>query len=217
MVHKPVYRVTAIENYRRWISGDFFVKKEWEGLSDVECYIESIKPFESEATKIGTAFHKALELAKHESAHDQLTADEYTFDFSEIDLDVDVLPGSNEITGFIDMGDYLIRGTIDAVDSKGIIDYKTSSSAYEFDKYHKSAQWKLYLIMHKMNTFTYKFFRLKEVDCFVHKIIEYHEHKEFAYPTMYKEMKVLTDDFHSFAKSNKQVFDLVNQNPKAVF
>ena len=115
---------------------------------------------ETEAMRIGTAFHKVLETAPEEGALSQAKADGFTFRF---DLDDTLsMPSVRELKTereYLVNGErVLLVGKVDAVHPPRVDDHKFTLGQFEVEKYTEAYQWRMYLSMFECDTFRYNVF-----------------------------------------------------------
>lgn len=115
---------------------------------------------ETEAMRIGTAFHSVLETAPEEAALSTATANGYTFLF-ELD-DVLSMPAIREYKEervyIIDGERVTLVGKVDTVALGRVDDHKFTLSPFDCEKYLSAYQWRMYLSMFECGTFRYNVF-----------------------------------------------------------
>lgn len=103
----------------------------------------------------GNAVHKMIELG----LHDKVTVNGFYIK-SDIDVELDY-PDVRELWVNGNIGEYNIKGRIDAASATIAHDVKTTSSPIDFDKYINSIQWKMYCLLGKYDKFIYDIFQIK--------------------------------------------------------
>lgn len=182
---KRLVRVTQLESFRKYITGDEgkdkFVVSEQDVIDSITGVFTG-----NEMTRIGTAFHRIVEgdtanVKKvdngkrkflhygKEETEDVPAGREFNIDGYPVTLDInqckvalaykDEYPSAfHEIREFMDMGDIVITGCADMIDGFEIRDIKTKFSPPEDNMYIDSAQWRYYLEMFGADTFHFDLF-----------------------------------------------------------
>lgn len=180
-MEKPLLRVTQLEKFRRFISGEY----EYETEQDV---IDTVTgEFKGNAyTYIGTAFHRIVEgdtdgVVKAEAGERKFMyygkeASEpvpcgrtFDIDGNNVTLDVpqcyvaldykDEHPDAfHEIREWLDFGDVVVTGCADMIDGMEIRDIKTKFSIPSDKDYINSCQWRYYLELFGADTFHFDLF-----------------------------------------------------------
>lgn len=144
--------VSAVEALRRW---ETRVPFENEDEPTWEVFLADLEAPPNPKMLAGTAFHEALENAEVGEVS-ELEADDYVFDFSEFD-GVIALPTVREVSFAKTYGNLRLGATCDGLGS-GITDYKLKFSSFDAEQYMESCQWRFYLDMSGMDSFTYQVF-----------------------------------------------------------
>lgn len=144
--------VTDLETYRE------YVRSPAKDLAWVLGRLRRKTP-PSDAMLAGRAFHRALERIQRGGAVDEVSMDGFTFRFqADIDLDLPVIREtrirSDIQTGH---GPVTLSGIIDAQFWDTIYDHKLAAWM-DLDNYHRSYQWRCYLVMSGANRFVYNIF-----------------------------------------------------------
>lgn len=188
--------VSNLDLYRTW--------RESEEL-DLDWIIQIIKgPFEqTPAMRAGEALHKALE----EQADGEigiLRHGKYSFDFNfcaDCEIEQVSLAG-RELRVSQEYGDLLVRGRVDAVIGKTVIDYK-STSQFDADRLMFGYQWRFYLDMMQADRFRWEVFVMKETDDpFDYVISDVHRLEQARYPDLHEDCMKLAADYAGFAKQH---------------
>ena len=187
MKHVPLIRVTQLEKFRRFISGEYEYETE-QGV--IDCITQEFTG--NEQTRIGTAFHSIVETGK--PLCEKVTAGERSFlyygkeqkepvpcgckfniDGYNVVLDVNqcqvALDYRNEYSNayheirlYKDFGDAVITGCADMIDGMEIRDIKTKYSYPSDVDYINSCQWKFYLELFQANVFHFDLFVFEGYD-----------------------------------------------------
>jgi hypothetical protein len=148
-------RVSNIEAYRLW--------KHWQPLhdEDVEPTIDDLvrkimldEP--TEPMKVGTALHKALELA---SAGDveELAADGYRFVLGDGEV---IVPETREHRSTRLYGDLTVTGKADGIAGSTVIDHK-ATKRFDAERYLDGYSWRFYLDIFGCDVFQWNVFEVK--------------------------------------------------------
>ena len=178
---KPLLRVTQLEKFRRYISGDYEYETE-------QAVIDTITgEFTGNAyTWIGTAFHrivegntdgviKAPEGERHFLYYGNDKTDPVpcgrTFDVEGNPVTLDIPQcqvaiayknehpqAFHEIRQWKDYGEVIITGQADIIDGLEIRDIKTKYSTPDDKDYINSCQWRFYLDLFELDTFHFDLF-----------------------------------------------------------
>lgn len=181
VLNKPLVRVTMLEKFRRYMSGDYEFETEQNVIDTIT------KEFQgNEYTRIGTAFHRIVEegtpvcekvsagtrrfLFYGKEAEEPVPAGRaFDVDGFKVSLDVpqckvalnyrDMYPDAwHEIRLYKDYGRALVTGCADVVDGIEIRDIKTKYSEPNDADYINSVQWRYYLDLFNMNVFHFDLF-----------------------------------------------------------
>lgn len=181
MKHVPLIRVTQLEKFRRFISGEY----EYETEQDViDCITQEFTG--NEQTRIGTAFHSIVETGKplcekvpagersflyygKEQKEPVPCGRKFNIDGYNVVLDVNQYqvaldyrnehPNAyHEIRLYKDFGDAIITGCADMIDGMEIRDIKTKYSYPSDIDYINSCQWKFYLELFQVDVFYFDLF-----------------------------------------------------------
>jgi hypothetical protein len=187
-------RVTEVESFRIW-KGDEDLDLGWI-LSRLRDRVES------EAMRVGTAFHKALELGSV-GDYDMLSGDGYLF---HVNADITLeLPTIREVRTGKQYGDLTVSGQVDAIDGRIIYDHKTTKQ-FDADRYMESYQWRYYLDLFDADAFRYNVFVLKETDDpKVYVVSDFHRLEQRRYPDLHADCERLAGQFAEFAREHLTV------------
>jgi hypothetical protein len=152
----------------------------------------------TEAMQAGTALHEALEHAI-EGELGVLASGDYRFDIN-CDCQV-ILPTVRELSVQKVYGDLEVRGRVDGIIGKTIIDYK-STGQFDADRLMSGAQWKLYLDMMEADTFKWQVFVISEFGPpFCYEVKQVHELTQVRYPGMHEDCENLAREYSEFMKT----------------
>lgn len=183
---KKLIRVTQIESFRKFITGDEdrdrFVVTEQQVIDGITGVFTG-----NEQTRIGTAFHRIVEgdtsnvekigegfrtfLYYGKEVQEPVPAGrKFNIDGYEVCLDIpqcklalkykEEFPDAfHEIREYMNIGDYVITGCADMIDGFEIRDIKTKYSQINDNDYINSSQWRLYLEMFGAETFHFDLFQ----------------------------------------------------------
>lgn len=187
MKHVPLIRVTQLEKFRRFISGEYEYETE-QGV--IDCITQEFTG--NEYTRIGTAFHSIVETGK--PLCEKVPAGERSFlyygkeqkepvpggrkfnidgynvvlDINQCQIALDYrneYPNAyHEIRLYKDFGDAVITGCADMIDGMEIRDIKTKYSYPSDVDYINSYQWKFYLELFQANVFHFDLFVFEGYD-----------------------------------------------------
>lgn len=181
--------VTSLDIFRTWRAEDDL---------DLEWLIARLKGGEdTEAMRIGKAFHSAMESATGEL--DSLFSGEYRFDFN-CDCAIPQ-PSCRELATQRQYGDLLVRGRVDAITGKEVTDYK-STQQFDPDRLMSGYQWRFYLDMLECDSFVWKVFVIREFGgprSF--EVRDVHTLKQKRYPDLHADCERLAGDYLRFAST----------------
>lgn len=156
---------------------------------------------QTEAMKVGEAFHKALELAGL-CETDSLEAMGHRFEFLK-DCEVELAP-ARELSLTKEYGDLLVRGRVDCITGPLVLDYK-STSQFDPDRLMAGYQWRFYLDMAKADRFRWDVFVLRETDDpKIYSISDFHRLEQWRYPELAEDCGKLAAEYSAFAKEHLQ-------------
>lgn len=177
----PLVRVTLLEKFRRFISGNYEYETE---QNVIDCITQEFTG--NELTRIGTAFHRIIEEGSPQC--EKIASGERTFlyygkeqketvpcgrifdiDGYGVVLDVsqckvalayrNEYPNAfHEIRLYKDFGDAVVTGCADLIDGIEIRDTKTKYSYPSDSDYINSCQWRFYLELFKADVFHFDLF-----------------------------------------------------------
>jgi hypothetical protein len=148
---------------------------------------------ETEAMRLGQAFHAALELADG-------TADTLIYDGVQFDINCDceiTVPTVREMPIEKMYGNLIVRGRVDGLVGSEVIDYKTTER-FDADRLMEGYQWRFYLDMLKADSFCWKVFVLRPFGL-GYEVREFHTLRQKRYPGMSQDCADLAADFERFA------------------
>lgn len=182
-------RVSHIETFRRWRLD------ESQDAADLVARLTDFQP--SEAMEAGTAFHKALELAKP-GEYSVLTANGYTF---RLDDDAAIaLPSVRELRCGANYGPLHVSGQVDALFGKRIEDHKTTAN-FNADSYLEGCQWRFYLDIFGCDVFRWNVFEVTPVrgQDKTYVVDPPHLLEQFRYPGLHDDCMALAAGYYEFA------------------
>lgn len=180
-------RVSNIETFRRWKND------ESASLEDLIARLVAFEP--NEKMLAGTAFHKALELAKP-GDYDTLYANGYTFHLPDVEL---ALPDIRELRAFGNYGPLRVGGQVDALHGKTVTDHKTTAR-FEPESYLEGYQWRFYLDLFGADVFVWNVFEITEVKPMVYQVAEPNTLQQHRYPGMHDDCMRLALEFYEVTK-----------------
>lgn len=182
-------RVSNIESFRRWREA------EDQTVEDLVHWLTTDEP--SEAMLAGTAFHKALELARP-GDYDTLQALGYTFHLPDCEL---ALPEVRELRAYGSYGPLQVTGQVDGMEGRRVDDHKTTSR-FDAERYLAGYQWRFYLDIFGADVFRWNVFELKELEPKVYRVSSPQLLETFRYPGLHDDCARLAADFYEFARQH---------------
>lgn len=164
-------RVTQLEQFRKWMTGCFYVNEQ----SVIDSLSGDFKG--NNKTRIGTAGHKVVELGLccsfmgYEDKHLVQVDDEYASLYNMKQLEI-LLHHRDSINGAFHEQKYgkefqtknypiYVGGTIDIIHGITLRDNKFVFSTPDYSNYTESQQWKLYLEFMELDIFYFDLFEFK--------------------------------------------------------
>lgn len=192
-------RVSNIEAYRQWINWQpLFDGQEEPTVEDLVRFITVDEP--SEAMLAGTAFHKAMELAK-DGEHVSFEANGYRFILPDADI---ALPDVREMRAYGNYHGLDVTGQVDAVEGKIVFDHKTTGK-FDPERYLNGCQWKFYLDLFGANEFRWNIFVIKEQEPKVYSVSAPQTLTAHRYPEMHEYCEKLAREYSAFARAHLPV------------
>lgn len=188
-----VSNIEALRQFKAW--RPLFDGQEEPTVEDLVKFITTDEP--TEAMLIGTAFHKALEVAQY-GEHAEFTANGYLFLLPDCELQ---LPQIREMRAYGEYGDLTVTGQVDAVDGRRVTDHKTTSR-FDPERYLDGCQWRFYCDLFGADEFVWNIFEVKEVDPKVIQVSAPHVLKAYRYPEMRADCERLAADYLEFARAH---------------
>ena len=190
------YRVSHVEAFRRW---------EMDDDADTDGLLAQLRGEDSpsERMRVGTAFHRALELANEGLDADELHAHGYVFvmlgDFEAEVADTREVRGSKRY--LVDGRPITITGQVDAIDGRKVWDHKTTQG-FEAEGYQAGYQWRLYLDIFGADCFVWQVFEVRpdtqdETRIYVSGA---HRLEQWRYPDMVADCQRLVERFARFVR-----------------
>lgn len=191
-------RVSNVEAYRQWKNWTpLFEGQDEPTVEDLVKFITSDEP--TEAMKAGTAFHKAMELAR-DGSYETFEANGYRFILPDAEIS---LPEIREMRAFRAYGGLTVTGQVDCVEGKIVIDHKTTSK-FDPDRYLAGYQWRFYLDIFGADEFRWNVWVIKELEEKVYSVAAPQELKACRYPEMHDDCEALAVDYLDFARNHLQ-------------
>ena len=189
---------TNIDAYR-------FYREDENEYTSLEKLIAQLRREEppSEKMLVGSAFHKALEIAD-EGNLKFLSQDGYSFEFLK-DVTID-LPEIRELKAtaewMVDGTPITLVGVADCVSGQRIEDHKTTYSTFDAEKYLNTFQWRIYLELFEADVFRWNVFEMKQdTKNFKHYLIrDVHQLMAYCYPGMRQDVERELKLFVDFAR-----------------
>jgi hypothetical protein len=157
---------------------------------------------ETPAMKAGTAFHAAVENAG-DTEHFVLKAMGYTF---EILCDMEIaLPRLREVSISQEYDGLLVRGRVDGIDGKIVMDLKTTEQ-FDAERYVDGLAWRYYLDICGADRFDWHVFQVRHVtsnDPEQPKLVEvynYHLLKQYRYAGLHEDCLDWARRYRAFAE-----------------
>lgn len=186
-------RVSNLETFRRW--------REAEDKS-VADFLASLSTPATPAMAAGTAFHKALELAKP-GDYDTLYANGHTFQLPDCTL---VLPEIRELRGFANYGPLQVTGCVDILIGKRVEDHKTTSR-FDAERYIEGYQWRFYLDLFGADVFRWNVFEIREIKPMVFEVSDPQFLEQHRYPGMHRDCERLASEFYELMSQFSPQYD----------
>lgn len=190
-------RVSNLESFRRW--------REDEDKS-VADFLASLSAPPSPAMEAGTAFHKALELAKP-GDYDNLYASGYTFQMPDCTL---VLPEIRELRGFANYGPLQVTGCVDILVGKRIEDHKTTAR-FNAERYIEGYQWRFYLDLFGADVFRWNVFEIREIKPYVFEVADPQALEQHRYPGLHRDCERLAAQFYDVMSQVAPGYDAMKE------
>lgn len=180
-------RVSNIEAFRKWREDEDQTVEELVRFITVEA--------PTEAMQAGTAFHKALEIAK-EGSHETLSALGYTFHLP--DAGVVEMPSIRELRAYGRYGGLTVTGQVDGLHGRLVVDHKTTKWP-DPERYLNGCQWRYYLDIFGADVFRWHIFQIKEVGPFEYDVQPPQVLTAYRYPEMRAYCERLAAEYLDFA------------------
>ena len=189
--------VSHLALYKLWLHDDDL------GLEWLLRRLRGEEP-QTPAMAAGEALHAALEHSESGDAS-QLAYGDYRF-YIRCDAEIE-LPQARELKIEKRYGDLLVRGRVDGLIGRQVIDYKTTAQ-FDADRLLESPQWKFYLDMLDADDFLWKIFVMgpfadfSEAGRLLHtyQIYQVHELRQYRYQGLEDDCQQLAADFWGFAR-----------------
>ncbi len=201
----PSVSVTNLDTFRWW-QGE-------EGL-DLDWLLARLRgEEETEAMRVGKAFHAALEEADGGEIESLITSD-YRFDFNcDCELPVSHI---REASVEADYGGLLVRGRVDALDGKTVTDFKVTER-FDPDRFFEGYQWRYYLDMTGCDKFIWRVFVIREFGGpGSYEVYQTHTLSQNRYPGLREDCAKLAREYLRFWNENECVRNIVRQRKEAL-
>lgn len=182
-------RVSNIESFRQWRDSE---------ETDVQPLIDWIQgSVESEPMRVGTAFHKCLELAK-DGTYETLEANGYTFILPDAEIS---LPSIREMRLSKNYGGLTVSGQVDGLHGKRIEDHKTTGF-FGLDRYLEGYQWRFYLDIFGADVFRWNIFEVSPVRGkeMTYEVKAPHILEQYRYKGLHDDCAELAEQYKQFAE-----------------
>lgn len=183
-------RVSHLESFRRWRDDDS------QTVADLVAWLTENKP--TERMLVGTAFHRALELAKP-GRYDTMEAEGYTFALPKARI---ALPTVRELRASKAYGPLTVTGQVDGIDGLRVEDHKTTAQM-DAEGYFDGYQWRFYLDIFGADVFRWNVFELKpprkKDPPKTYRVGEPQHLTQYRYPGMGDDCARLAAEFYDFA------------------
>lgn len=183
-----LFRVSELESFRQW---------RMDEDAELEPFLARLRGEEppSEAMLAGTAFHKALELAKP-GEFDTMEALGYQF---VITADIKIaLPPIRELRAYKTYGPITVTGQVDGLEGLRVDDHKTTGR-FDADRYLAGFQWRFYLDIFGADIFRWNVFEHRLLRERVYEVFGFHTLEQHRYPTLERDCRALALDMAAFA------------------
>lgn len=179
-------RVSNLEAFRYWqVAED----------QSVEDLIERLTTFQpTENMLAGTAFHKALEVAKP-GEYDRLHANGYTFIMPDGEIE---LPPIRELRAYGNYGPLQVTGCVDILKAKRVRDHKTTGR-FDAERYLTGYQWRYYLDLLDADVFEWDVYEIRELEPRVYEVADPQRLTQYRYPGLHDDCARLAAQFYEFA------------------
>lgn len=192
----PRVSVSNLDLYRMWRSSADL------GLEWLLRRLRGEEP-QTMAQAAGEALHRALEECDLGETG-VLQSGAYRFYF-RCDCEVE-LPQARELWIEKQYGELLVRGRVDGLIGREVIDYKTTAS-FDADRLMESFQFRFYLDMLEADTFLWKVFVMEPFGDFAeagelvhsYEVYQVHELKQYRYDRLEQDCRELAEEFWEFA------------------
>lgn len=205
-------------------NGEVYHGEEWS----IEVFIRKLLKIEPQhyVAAAGTAFHSILENSKPSDEIVTASAEGWDFTFL-LDERIYIAP-VRELMIYGQVGWHNIRGKCDALDSISVQDNKISTKEFDYNKFFRSWQWKMYLCMTNRHEFLYHIFSatfdLEEYYCDVAKkkkkrlashnvkITEYYPISLIRYSTMERDcIDILNHYYYILTEAKDLIIDIARE------
>lgn len=186
--------VTDIDQYRYWRESDYMT------LDELLSRLRRESP-PTEQMALGTAFHKALELASEGEAS-TLESDGFTFKIaSSLEIALTAIREIKAAVPFVvDGTEITLVGKVDAWEGLRIEDHKTTFDSFDPEKYINTYQWRFYLRMFDCSEFRWNVWRLKEARSGAIEVVNLDRFSVFRYPELEADCDAALREFVEFAR-----------------
>ena len=191
---------TAVEAFRLFMQPD----NDWMSLEALEAQILGRSP-ESPAMRVGTSFGGLIEHGGAElvDARGDYRFNGITFEGASMREALNRYDrrGLFEVKGTKLYGDVLVVAKADQMLGAQLVETKTTTSGFDFEKYAASAQWRLMADMFRPLLITYRVAVLGELAPESYTVREFVEFNVFPYPALHADCVALVEQFRAFVVS----------------
>ena len=147
----------------------------------------------------GQAFHAALEALPAGGSRERLQAMGYRFDFC-CETELELLPG-REFAMSKRYGDLTVRGRVDLIHGRLVVDYKTSQRPLDAERLMASYQWRFYLDIAEADRFRWVYFLLEPTRDPKHwRVIDSQQIEQVRYPALLADCTRLAESYTELAR-----------------
>lgn len=189
--------VTDVDQWRWWLGEDLPIEALRARLQR--------KDQPGEAARVGTAWHRALELARDGESLECIRSQGYTF---SVLTDAEIaLPPVREtrVQWLLDVDGVSvdIRGRLDGIDAHEVTDHKTGAS-FDPERLLSAWQWRIYLCMTARRIFRWNHFTLRQRRGLPHyDVVEVNTLRAYLQPHTEAEVRAMLAEFARFALAHE--------------
>lgn len=185
--------VTDVDQWRWWLGEDLPIEA-------LRARLQRKDP-PGEAARVGTAWHRALELARDGAELDRIRSQGYTFTVLT-DAEISLPPvRETRVQWLLDVDGVSvdIRGRLDGIDAHEVTDYKTGA-AFDPERLLSTWQWRIYLCMTSRRVFRWTHFTLRPRRGLPHyDVLEVNTLRAYLQPHTEAEVSAMLAEYVRFA------------------